>query len=120
MEKIKTKLIQGILALLTVAIVFLAATTYYGNLVVELERNGQSAQEIIGGRASMGLSFIETMSVYGETYLRSNLKLDASYFLDYLEYNPETDRYSLDAFKNTARQLKAGNLTGKGEIPTDE
>lgn len=120
MEKMKTKLIQGLLALLTVALVFFAASTYYGNLVVELERNGQSAQEIIGGRASMGLSFIETMSSYGEAYLRNNLKLDTAYLQDYLKYNPETDVYSLDSFGNTALQLKAGNLTGRGEIPTDE
>ncbi len=119
MEKMKTKLIQGLLVLLTVGLVLFAASTYYGNLVVEMERTGHSALETIGGRANMGLSFIETMSAYGTAYLRDNLKVDTSDLHDYLKYNPETDSYSLDAFESTALQLKAGNLTGKGEIPTD-
>lgn len=120
MEKMKTKLIQGFLALSTAGLVFLAASTYYGNLVAEMERSGQSTREIISGRASMGVSFIETMSSYGEAYLRNNFKLDTANLQTYLHYDPEADFYSMDAFENTALQLKNGNLTGKGEIPTDE
>ncbi|NCA93286.1 hypothetical protein EOM82_08665, partial [bacterium] len=99
------------------ALVIIAYVGYYNGLLKDFSSSGNILQTSLSNRITTSTCFVESMTTYGEKFLKNGGSGNDSEYLRLLKYDSSSDSYSMDSLKETTYAKLIGNLTGTGAIP---
>jgi diguanylate cyclase len=108
-----------ILIIFSIVVISLTFNSKYTSLIGEFESTAESKTALVNEHIRISINFIEGITIAGNSYFRHK-NYTGSDLMQYLEYDPDTDSYDLDAVKGTPYEKIVGNLTGDGIIPDNE
>lgn len=106
------------LVILLIIGVFL--TTFYflhASMIRDFKSTAVEKSDLIREHVLVSENIIDGLATFGHLYFEHNHNENSDLY-SMLQYDPARDIYHLDAIEGQPLQKKAGNLTGKGPIPS--
>jgi len=98
-----------------IVVIAITFSNQYFSLTNDIAITAKTKEAQIKRHIDLSKGFIDLITIYGNDYLERGAAEDAELY-SYLQYDPLSDSYNLDAIVGTNYQQKAGNITGIGEI----
>lgn len=102
--------------LIVIAAIVISFATKFDSSIEDLKSIGNSKQSSINDFIVLSRSFMESMTIFGNTQFGD---VQDSNYISKIKYNAAADSYNMDDIGGTELQKSLGNLTGIGNILKD-
>ena len=105
----------SIITILLISAVYISAFNLF---LTSFKEMGYEKRVDVENIIKPATDYIEMLSIYGDQFYERGCGEQHELY-SYIQYNPNTNTYSLNALDGTQYEETAGNLTGSGNLPTD-